>query len=131
MKVIVDTSVWSQALRRQNADNNVSTKLQNLILEGKVVMLGCIRQELLSGIKFEEQFQILRDQLRAFPDEVLHLEDYEMAARCFNRCRKKGVQGSNTDFLICATAMNRRFPIFTLDRDFALFQKVIEIEIFT
>ena len=70
-------------------------------------MLGCIRQEILSGVRSENQFQILRDHFRAFPDEVLQTGDYERAAEFFNDCRRKGLQGSNTDFLICAAAANR------------------------
>ncbi len=70
-------------------------------------MLGAIRQEILSGIRAAEQFKKLRDSLRAFPDEPLQQDDYEEAASCFNRCRGKGVQGSNTDFLLCAVALRR------------------------
>jgi predicted nucleic acid-binding protein len=44
--------------------------------------------------------------------------DYERAAHVFNACRRKGIQGSNIDFLICAVAHRHAMPIFTLDRDF-------------
>ena len=49
------------------------------------------------------------------------------AAKYFNRCRSKGIQGSNTDFLICAMANRNKFSIFTTDKDFELFSKHIEI----
>jgi predicted nucleic acid-binding protein len=86
-------------------------------------MLGAIRQELLSGIRANGQFKKLRDSLRAFPDEPLGQEDYEDAASCFNRCRAKGIQGSNTDFLLCAVALRRKLPILTTDDDFKGFAK--------
>ena len=119
MKIIVDTSIWSLALRRRAVvgDGFVST-LRDLIEGDRAVMLGCIRQEILSGIRSTEQFTLLRDRLRAFPDEPLFFRDYERAAEFFNVCRKRGIQGSTTDFLICAAAVEREHAIFTADNDF-------------
>ena len=132
MKVIVDTSVWSLALRRRTRPEDASVAtLRDLIRDGLIVMLGCIRQEILSGVRSADQFQILRDHLRAFPDEVLQMEDYEKAAELFNDCRRKGLQGSNTDFLICAAAAHRGHAIFTTDRDFQQFRDAIDITLFS
>jgi len=94
-------------------------------------MLGPIRQELLSGIRAAEQFDTLRGHLRAFPDVLLDAEDYEEAASFFNKCRAKGIQGSNTDFLICATAARRGFGILTTDEDFTHFARILPIELHT
>jgi len=88
-------------------------------------MIGAIRLEILSGIRAAEQYKKLRDRLRAFRDETLDQADYEEAATCFNRCRAKGLQGSNTDFLICAVGLRRKLAIFTTDKDFAGFAKVL------
>lgn len=130
MKVLVDTSVWSLALRRSKEYEHPATLLlKSLVGDGRAAMFGPIRQEILSGIKSKEQFIYLRDHLKAFPDIVLTTEDYEEAARFFNLCRSKGIQGSNTDFLICATASRREMPILTTDGDFAEFAKVLPIEI--
>jgi len=123
MKVIVDTSVWSLALRRGlPSDGPEVSELIELIKEFRVQMVGPVRQELLSGIKSQSQFQKLRNHLRSFPDSELTARDYEHAAEFCNLCRSKGIQGSNTDFLICAIAVRNKTPIFTTDRDFTLFQ---------
>lgn len=128
MKVIVDTSVWSLALRRQQKQNNsIVNKLRDLIADGRVVLLGAVRQEVLSGIKHQEQFDKLRDRLRAFPDLTLDAEDYELAADYFNICRRNGIQGANTDFLICAAANRRSYEIFTTDKDFKNFSQYLPI----
>ncbi len=128
MKVLVNTSVWSLALRRDRpADGPEVAELVELIGEVRVCMIGPVRQELLSGIKDQEQFRNLRDHLRAFPELEVTTRDYETAAEFFNRCRAKGIQGSNTDFLICAIAANKKIPIFTTDGDFALFQPHLPI----
>jgi len=130
VNVLVDTSVWSLALRRKaRRDVAVIEELAELIREGRVMMMGPIRQELLSGIKEQGQFRVLRERLRAFPDVRLEEADYEDAASCFNRCRAKGVQGSNTDFLICAVAMRREVTVFTTDGDFQHFKKLLPIQL--
>jgi predicted nucleic acid-binding protein len=90
-------------------------------------MLGAIRQELLSGIRAAEQFKKLREGLRAFPDMPLSETDYEEAASCFNRCRSRGVQGSNTDFLMCAVSLRRSAAILTTDGDFPRFARILQV----
>ena len=133
MNVIVDTVIWSLALRRRpsNQNPNLITQLQELIQNDQVLILGAIRQEVLSGIKSPEQFKRLRDTLRAFPDIPLTSDDYEQAAEFFNTCRQHGIQGSNTDFLICAVAHLRNSQIFTTDQDFQYFQAHIPVNLLT
>jgi predicted nucleic acid-binding protein len=128
MKVLVDTCVWSLALRRGgNPDPKILNEFANLIREIKVQMIGPIRQELLSGIKSIKQFNELKNYLQAFPDLPLETQDHELAAECFNKNREKGVQGSNTDFLICSLSIRHQMPIFTTDSDFQAFKKHIPI----
>src|SRR5262245_42852984 len=115
MKVLVDTSVWSLALRRRAPAHPAVDELRRLIAHGRVAIAGPIRQELLSGVKDTAVFERLRDQLRAFADETLEAGDYERAAEHFTTCRAAGVQGSNTHFLLCAIAERRSMPILTTD----------------
>jgi len=131
VNVIVDTSIWSLALRRQKPKElDEIKKLTQLIEDHRVIMLGSIRQELLSGIKSNDSFILLKDYLRAFQDFPITTNDYEIASQYFNKCRKKGIQGSNTDFLICAVASNNSFKIFTNDNDFVQFKKFLPIELY-
>jgi hypothetical protein len=80
-------------------------------------------------VRGEVQFRKLRDRLRAFKDILLDEGDYEEAAKCFNRCRAKGVQGGSIDFLLCAVGLRRRVTVFTTDQDFRHYAKVIGIRI--
>ncbi len=128
MKVLVDTSVWSLALRRgKQSIAAPAQELQQLIQDHRVQMIGPIRQEILSGIRNDSQFNKLRKRLESFPDLPILTNDYVRAAKFFNLCRSKGIQGSNTDFLICAVAVRNKFSIFTTDKDFELFSKHIKI----
>ncbi len=92
-------------------------------------MIGAIRQEILSGIRYLEQFNRLKERLQAFPNLDLREKDYELAAEFFNTCRSQGIQGSNTDFLICAAAVSRNYLIFTTDEDFEHFEAHIPIHL--
>jgi predicted nucleic acid-binding protein len=131
MRVLVDTPVWSLALRRtRRRESAVTGELSSLVDDGRVAMIGPIRQELLSGIREHPHFDRLRDHLRAFPDAEITLDDYEEAASFFNRCRAKGIQGSNTDFLICAVATRNEFAIYTTDGDFTHFARVLPITLY-
>ena len=129
MKVLVDTSVWSRALRRRGSASHqpVAAVLASLVEDGRVAIIGPIRQELLSGLKDRAQFDRLREHLRAFPDTPVTTDDYAEAAAFFNQCRERGIQGSNTDFLICAVAVRNGYSIFTADGDFAHFAEVLPI----
>jgi len=109
LNVLVDTSVWSLCLRRHSPrKTDLEPEVRELRDEGRIVTIGPVRQELLSRIKSARHFLTLRDHLRASPDLELSEADYEEAASCFDRCRAQGIQGSNTDFLICAVSIRRR-----------------------
>jgi predicted nucleic acid-binding protein len=132
MKILVDTSVWSLALRRKSGVRDPSVhELRALIEELRAQMIGPVRQEILSGIRSRSQFLELRETLRAFPDLALTSEDYELGAEFLNVTRKKGIQGSNTDFLICAISKRHAMPIFTTDKDFALYREHLPITLHT
>lgn len=130
MNILVDTCIWSLALRRSSPrDSSHVRELKELINEQRVVMVGPVRQEILSGIREQIQFKTLRDKLRSFIDFHITTEDYETAALFFNTCRQSGVQGSNTDFLLCALAVRHAIPIFSTDNDFITYRKLLPISL--
>jgi predicted nucleic acid-binding protein len=130
-KVLVDTCIWSSVLRRQKSvDLQIRKTMTSLIEEGRVSIIGPIRQELLSGIKSQKQFNEIREKLSAFEDDPISSEIYELAAQFNNTCRSKGVQGSHIDYLICAVAKYFEMEIYTTDQDFKRYQKHIEINVF-
>jgi predicted nucleic acid-binding protein len=135
MNVLVDTPVWSLALRRRAPHLNVRERaltgaLSELIREGRVQMIGAIRQELLSGIRKEDKFVKLRNHLRAFDEPGIDIADYEEAAHMHNPCRPRGIAGPAIDFLICAVAQRREWHIFTTDRDFERYGRVLGPRLF-
>jgi predicted nucleic acid-binding protein len=130
MKVLVDTCVWSQALRHNNPDKNITKKLSDLIDDGRAVLIGPIKQELLSGIRRPAQFEKLKDILSSFEEIQLINMHFVRAAEFCNLCRSKGIQGSTIDFLICSVAHLENMTIFTIDKDFENYAKHLPIKLF-
>jgi predicted nucleic acid-binding protein len=135
MMVLVDTPIWSLALRRRPQDLNeheerLTQVFAELIREGRAQILGPIRQELLSGIREEGPFRKLRAQLRAFDEPPIKVADYEEAASMNNRCRARGIAGSAMDFLICAVAHRHGWQILTTDRDLQHYATVLPLRLF-
>lgn len=130
----MDTSVWSLALRRRDTDLGPQERrfrdgLAELVADNRVAIIGPIRQEVLSGVRGAPVFDQLCEHLRAFDDEPLGTADFEEAARAHNRCRQAGVAGSAVNFLICAAALRRGLAIFTTDKDFTRYAKVLAVRL--
>ena len=134
MNALIDTSVWSLALRRKAEDLSAAERLlvaelRELVQEGRCRIIGPVRQELLSGIKSSDQYEKLRLMLRSFPDEPLATTDFEAAAKAGNACRSKVIVLSIVDSLICAVAHSRQWSIFTTDPDFTNDAQVLPIKL--
>ena len=135
MNVLVDTSVWSLLLRHKPTTDNalqiqkLKTIVTELIHTQQIRLMGSIRQELLSGVVHQAQFDKLVVAVSAFEDEVITYNDYICAAQSFNQCRAQGIQGSHVDFLICAVAMNHHLRILTTDKDFIHYQKILPLDV--
>ena len=129
MKALVDTCIWSQVLRRKNPNTELTEKLKDLIKDNRVSIIGPIRQELLSGIPDTKQFKQLKKMLSSFEDFRLETKHFEKAAEFSNICRKKGIQGSMIDFLICAVAYQENFIIFSTDKDFENYKNHLPIQL--
>ena len=132
MTTIVDTPVWSLSVRRHAAnlsdiEQTLVRELEWLITIDRVVLLGPIRQELLTGIGQDRNFEAIRELLRAFPDSPITIEDYELAAAYYNRCRRSGITPGDTDILACAVATRLDADIFTTDSDFVRLADAIPV----
>lgn len=135
MKVLVDTCVWSLSLRRRKGTAGLNEEergfvaaLTEAIRDGRVAMVGPIRQELLSGIRDAAQFEKLRSILDAFADKPMTTAIYVEAARLDNLCRARGVQCGEVDMLLCAAALHYGWTILTSDAGLLRCMEVIDAE---
>ncbi len=132
MKILVDTSIWSLALRRPSeVVNKEAVLLKTIIEQGEdIYLLGIILQEVLQGIRHPKDFLALREYFRAFPLIELTREDYVKAAELKNRLIGKGKQGSTIDVLIASAAISHDCHLFTADKHFTQIKEHSELKLF-
>ncbi len=125
MKVIVDTSVWSLALRRNIPARNPETEiLSRMIEQGETIfLLGIILQERLQGVREPHDFKRLKEHMDSFPVFDIAREHYVKAADLKNHLGRNGVQVSTIDALIAAATIANDCYLFTNDKDFQYIAK--------
>jgi predicted nucleic acid-binding protein len=132
MYILVDTSIWSLALRKKDKtkeDEDIINFFSDIIRDLRLVIIGPIRQEILSGISDLNRYKELKDKISIFEDYRIQTKEYELAAQYYNECRRNGIQGSHIDYLICAVAVSNQMKIFTLDKDFDNYKNIVPIEL--
>ncbi len=130
MNVIVDTSVWSLAFRKEtpSGDARVQT-LTSILNQGRVMLLGVVLQEVLQGIRSQERFEEIEAHMNALPFLDLDRQDHVEAARIWNLCRTKGVQASTVDTQIAAACVRHNCALLTSDRDFEHIAKHVPLRL--
>lgn len=128
---MVDTSVWSLALRRkQGYQSDTIDQLRQFIDQGeRIFLLGVIVQELLSGITSAELFKQTAEYLAAFPLINLERQDYVEAARLRNNCRRRGIGAGAIDFLIASACIENDLLLFSNDKDFEAIASVSRLKL--
>jgi predicted nucleic acid-binding protein len=117
--LLVDTSVWSLALRRDHPrrDRHVR-RFHDALTDGEVVLTGVVLQELLQGLVDGSAKERLVAELVKLSLLVPSRDDHLMAAELFTTCRRKGVQLGTVDALLAALCIRRDLVLLSTDRDF-------------
>ena len=118
--LLVDTSVWSLAYRRDSPPDVPEVQaLRTALLGGdRVAITGMILLELLRGfVPAQAQSRILAD-LASVDFLTPTRDDYVAAAQLANTCRLSGVQLGSVDALIAQLAIAGELTLLTTDRDF-------------
>ena|ERR1019366_267559 len=134
MRIIVDTSVWSLVLRRRPgslspAQQRTLFYWRETVRDRRAIILGLVRQEVLSGIKDSSVFDRIADYLRGFEDFFLDVGDYEQAARCACVCQKNGIAFTAVDMLICGASLRNDLEIMTVDLDFSRYARLMPLRL--
>lgn len=133
--VLVDTSVLSVSFRRRDSrtlpdrQKRVVRAFVDLSNAGEVVLLGIVRQELLSGVRHRDQYDRLRGVLDGFAYLPVTLADHDFAAECFNTCRAGRIAAGDVDMLIAAAAIRQDTPVFTTDADFEQYARHLPLRL--
>jgi hypothetical protein len=118
--ILVDTSVWSLALRRDAPPAMPEVaRLKDALVAGEVVTTGLILQELLQGLGGPRARAQIVARFAALPLLMPDREDHVQAADVRNRCRRAGVQLGTIDALIAQLCLRHQLTLLTTDRDFS------------
>ena len=120
MNVLVDTSVWSLALRRTPASSAPEVTVLGRCLERQdlIVTTGLVIQELLQGFHGPAQRRRILKEFRVLPVLMPEVEDHVEAAALRNHCRRRGVQIGTIDALLARLSIRHGLHLLTADRDF-------------
>ena len=130
-RFLIDTSVWSEALRRKKNSKSLSTTiLSGLILnEYDIILVGMILQEILSGITDKKLFNEISHTLSDFPFIEATKKNYIYAAELRNLLKTKGITAGSFDFLIASIAIQNNLTLVTLDKDFKHIAKHTDLKL--
>ena len=120
MTLLVDTSVWSLALRRdvEATEPEVQELKDALFGSNLVVTTGIVLQELLQGFSgAKAQAQII-ERFAALPLLQPDRDDHIGAAVLRNACRQAGIQIGTIDALLAQLAIRHGLTLLTTDKDF-------------
>jgi predicted nucleic acid-binding protein len=129
--LLVDTSVWSLALRRDAPPALPEVGALRTALESGelVVSTGLILQELLQGFAGPRAQEAILDRFNALPFLIPERRDHVEAAVLRNQCRRKGIQVGTIDALLAALCIRHGLSILTRDDDFIRISEVAPLSV--
>jgi predicted nucleic acid-binding protein len=121
MMLLVDTSVWSLALRRDvvGPQPEVRHLEQALLGAQAVVTTGLVLQELLQGFSGPKAREQIIDRFSSLPLVQPDRQDHIDAAALRTTCRRAGVQIGTIDALLAQLCIRHQLTLLTTDQDFA------------
>lgn len=122
MTLLVDTSVWSLALRRDVSVVTREVQALQRALDGDelIVTTGLVLQELLQGFAGPRARKDIIDRFAALPVITPDRRDHIDAAELRNVCRRKGLQIGTIDALLAQLCIRNGLTMLTTDKDFLL-----------
>jgi predicted nucleic acid-binding protein len=133
MSYLVDTSVWSLALRRDALDSTPEVDELKRALEAgdEIFVTGLVLQELLQGFNKPKAYDQIVEYFALLPFIVPDREDYIQAANLRNQCRRKGIQVGTIDALLAQLCIDREIEILTTDKDFSRITKAAPLKVWS
>ncbi|MDT7555331.1 MAG: hypothetical protein QOI16_3882 [Pseudonocardiales bacterium] len=133
MTLLVDTSVWSLAFRRDAEEGAPQIRVLRDALAGgeTLVTTGLILQELLQGFAGPRARKDLIERFSALPLLIPDRADHVNAAELRNLCRRSGIQIGTIDALLAQLCIRHSMTLLTTDNDFVLAAKYCDLDVWT
>lgn len=133
MTLLVDTSVWSLALRRDASVivPEVQELKDALLGTDVVVTTGLVLQELLQGFSGPKASAQIIERFAALPLLQPDRADHIAAAEIRNTCRRSGVQIGTVDAVLAQLCIRHDVVLLSTDNDFTLAAKHCPLRIWS
>lgn len=133
MSLLVDTSVWSLAFRRDAPPELPEVRaLAEALASGElVVTTGLVLQEILQGFSGPRSRDAILGRFQALPFVTPDRSDHIEAASLRNKCRRKGIQIGTIDALLAALCLRHGLSILTTDADFRRMAEVSPLSVWS
>lgn len=130
MAILVDTSVWSLAMRRDEQPNSPELKILIKALDTgeEIYSTGVILQELLQGFTGAKAADAIVERFSSIPMLVPETSDHILAADIRNKSRRKGVQIGTIDALIAQLSVRYKLSLLTADKNFKHMSKAVKLK---
>ncbi len=116
--VLIDTSAWIRLLRR-NPPPALASRVKHTVLEHQAATTGIIILELLGGVRTDDDYDALCEDLRALA--LLSSDDvWPQAWRLSFLLRRRGVTVPSADVLVAAVAIHHGCRLLHADTHFGL-----------
>jgi predicted nucleic acid-binding protein len=121
VSLLVDTSVWSLAFRRDVVATAVEVMALRQSLEAgdSILTTGLVLQELLQGFAGPRARRQLIERFAALPFINPDRQDHIEAADLRNRCRRSGIQIGTIDALLADLCIRHGLTLLPTDDDFS------------
>ncbi len=133
MSLLVDTSVWSLAFRRdvEQTTPEVTALRDALMGADQVFTTGLVLQELLQGFRGPKARDLHLERLSALAFLQPTRDDHMEAAEVRNTCRRRGVQIGTIDALLIQLARRHELVLLSTDDDFQSASKHVDFSLWT
>lgn len=130
--LLVDTSVWSLALRRDRPVGDARVRrFGDALHDGDVVLTGVVLQEVLQGLLPGGTRDRLVAEVGKLSLLVPERDDHLLAAELFTTCRRNGVQLATVDSLLAALCIRRGLTMLSVDDDFAHAARHVDLSVWS
>jgi predicted nucleic acid-binding protein len=131
VNILVDTSVWCLALRRDSPADCEEVHRLKTALQGEegVFTTGLILQELLQGFNGPKARRKIIETFAALPLIIPERRDHVEAADLRIKLRQRGVQAGTIDVLLAQLCLRHGLWLLSLDKDFEYMARHIPLSV--
>ena len=127
-KVIIDTSAWIESFRPRS-DKEFGSLVRNLILNGRVLMPGIIKTELLRGTKNKTEYSRLDDLLKGLEYLPVPNEFWEKLSLFSFGLFRKGITVPLTDTYIAFLCIEKEALLLHRDKHFDMIAQQFPLKV--